>query len=277
MHVDGVIGGGNETFDRIMTAVRKEFDFGAWDVSNFRFKGRQISQMPNGEIVCDMEKYKHELEQIDVSKADKTKPERVLNSKEHTQFRGGVGSLGWFVDHCCPQISFQEVELRRKQASPTVQDLLKLNKVIRAAKVIESKIKIRSVPVEHLRFIGVHDAAHANLKGGASQQGHLILAVHSSITNCRVPVSVLSWQRKNIKRVVRSSLAAETCIMSTCQENLDWMRTMWEQMTRGEFVLENYEQFLTAHPSILVTDCKSLYDAIHKGAAPASTDKRLVI
>ena len=39
------------------------------------------------------------------------------------------------------------------------------------------------------------------------------------------------------------------------------MRTMWEQMTSGEFVLENYEQFLTARPSILVTDCKSLYDA----------------
>ena len=278
VHVDDVIGGGNETFDRIMTTVRKEFDFGAMDVGNFRFKGRQISQMPNGEIVCDMEQYKHELEQIDLSNSDKTKPERILNSKEHTQFRGGVGSLGWFVDHCCPQLSFQLAELRRKQASPTVQDLLKLNEVIRAAKVIESKIKIRSIPVEHLRFMGVHDAAHANLEGGAPKRGHLILAAPASITNCRVPVSVLSWQSKKIKRVVRSSLAAETCSMSTCQEHLDWMRTMWEQMTRGDFVLENYEQFLTARPSILVTDCKSLYDAIHKeGAAPASTDKRLAI
>ena len=55
--------------------------------------------------------------------------------------------------------------------------------------------------MEHLRFMGVHDAAHANLEGGASQQGHLILAVHASITNCRVPVSVLSWQSKKIKRV----------------------------------------------------------------------------
>ena len=97
MHVDDVIGGENEIFDRIMTTVRKEFDFGAWHVGSFRFKGRQILQMPNGEIVCDMEKYKHEHEQIDVSKADKTKPEHLLNSKEHTQFRGGVGSLGWFV------------------------------------------------------------------------------------------------------------------------------------------------------------------------------------
>ena len=150
------------------------------------------------------------------------------------------------MDHCCPQLSFQLAELRRKQASPTVQDLLKLNKVIRAAKVIESKIKIRSIPVEHLRFMGVHDAAHANLEGGASQQGHLILAVHASTTNCRVPVSVLSWQSKKIKRVVRSSLAAETCSMSTCQDHLDWMRTMWEQMTRCDF-----EQFLMARPVFL--------------------------
>ena len=49
--------------------------------------------------------------------------------------------------------------------------------------MIESKIKIRSIPVEHLRFMGVHDAAHANLEGGASQQGHLILAGYASITN----------------------------------------------------------------------------------------------
>ena len=54
-------------------------------------------------------------------RADKTKPERVLNSKEQTQFRGGVGSLGWFVDNCSPQLSFQLAELRRKQASLTVQ------------------------------------------------------------------------------------------------------------------------------------------------------------
>ena len=64
VHVDDVIGGGSETFDRIMTAVRKEFDFGAMDVGNFRFKGRLISQMTNGEIVFDMEQYKMSLKKL---------------------------------------------------------------------------------------------------------------------------------------------------------------------------------------------------------------------
>ena len=89
-----MIGGGNETFKRVMTGVRKELDFGTWDTGNFRFKCRQISQIPNRDIVFDMEQFKHELEQIEVSKADKTRPERNLNTKEHAQFRGGVGSLG---------------------------------------------------------------------------------------------------------------------------------------------------------------------------------------
>ena len=36
VHVDDMIGGGNETFNRVMTAVRKEFDFGSWETGNFR-------------------------------------------------------------------------------------------------------------------------------------------------------------------------------------------------------------------------------------------------
>ena len=102
----------------------------------------------------------------------------------------------------------------------------------------------------------VHDTVHVNLEGGASQQGHLILAVHASNTNFRVPVSLVSWHIKKIKRIVRRSLAAETCSMSTCQEHLDWMRTMWEQMTRGEFVLENYEQFSRRVPAFFLPTAK---------------------
>ena len=46
-------------------------------MGSFRFTGRQILQMRNGEIVFGMEQYKHELEQIEVSKAERTKPERI--------------------------------------------------------------------------------------------------------------------------------------------------------------------------------------------------------
>ena len=41
-----------------------------------RFKARQLTQMANYEILIDMEHYKHERQQIEVSKPDKAKPER---------------------------------------------------------------------------------------------------------------------------------------------------------------------------------------------------------
>ena len=65
----------------------------------------------------------------------------------------------------------------------TTQDMFKLNKMIRSAKSIESKLKIHSIPIDHLRFMGVHDAAHATVEGGASQQAQVILAVHFYVTD----------------------------------------------------------------------------------------------
>ena len=107
-----------------MTTVRIEYDFGSWDVGIFRFKGRQISQMPNGEIVCDMEQYKHELEQIDVLRPTNQAQHPILRRR----WESGPGL--WII--AVHSLSLQLAELRRKQASPTVQDLLKLNKVISA-------------------------------------------------------------------------------------------------------------------------------------------------
>ena len=149
--------------------------------------------MANDEILIDMEHYKHELQQIEVSKSDKAKHERLLSAKETTSYRGGPGSIGWLLDHCCPQLSFGLSERPRRQSDATIQDVLKLNNMIRSAESIECKLKIRSVPFNHLRFMGVHDAAHANVQGGASQQAHVILAVHKHVTEQCVPISILIW------------------------------------------------------------------------------------
>ena len=44
------------------------------------------------------------------------------------------------------------------------------------------------------------------------------------------------------------------------------------------FSLDDYEGALKQKPPLLVTDCKSLHDAIHmEGAVPSSKDKRLAI
>ena len=84
---------------------------------------------------------------------------------------------GWLII-AGPQLSFDLSERRRRQNDATIQNMLKLSTMIRAAKSIECNLKIRSNPKKHLRFKDVHDAAHAKVEGGASRQAHVILAIH---------------------------------------------------------------------------------------------------
>ena len=191
-----------------------------------RFKERQLLQMANCEIKIDMEHYKHELQQIEVSESDKAQPERLLSAKGVARYRGGLGSIGWLVDYCCTQLCFDLSERRRRQNGASIQDMLR---------------KFRSIPINHVRFMGAHDAGHANVEGGSSQQAHVILAVRNNVTEQSVPVPILSWSSKKITRVVRSSLAAETRCMATCMEQLDLVRTLWSQMTMAGLSLDNYE------------------------------------
>ena len=97
VHVDDVLGGGDDVSHRTVLDIQQELDIGPWDVGAMRFKGRQLHQMSNREILIHMEHNKHELSQIEVSKEDKLKPERSLTAKELTRYRGGQGSIGWLV------------------------------------------------------------------------------------------------------------------------------------------------------------------------------------
>ena len=80
--VDDLLAGGDDVFDRTILEVKGEFDVGAWDVGAKRFKAAQLKQMANHEIMVDMEHYKHQLQEIEVSKSDEIKPERFLSAKE---------------------------------------------------------------------------------------------------------------------------------------------------------------------------------------------------
>ena len=45
VHVDDLLGGGDEVFDKGILEVKREFDFGAWDVGAMKFKKSHLTQM----------------------------------------------------------------------------------------------------------------------------------------------------------------------------------------------------------------------------------------
>ena len=84
--------------DRTFFEVIREFEFGAWDVGAMRFKVRQLTQMANYEIMIEMQHYKHELQQIEVSKSDKAVPERSQSATKWHVTSVALEALdGWLI------------------------------------------------------------------------------------------------------------------------------------------------------------------------------------
>ena len=44
VHVDDLVGGGNLAFQKAVQWLRTELEFGTWEQSRFRFRGRELSQ-----------------------------------------------------------------------------------------------------------------------------------------------------------------------------------------------------------------------------------------
>ena len=59
---------------------------------------------------------------------------------------------------------------------------------------------------------------------------------------------------------------------------LDWLRVFFEEATNGNFNLADWESHVSCRPAILLTDCKSVYDALNQQWTSGSKcDKRASI
>ena len=107
------------------------------------------------------------------------------------------------------------------------------------------------------------------------------MMAHNALTEGQqVPVSLVSWNSRKIRRKVRSSLGAETQAFSTAMEHSDLLRVFWGELSGGLTNIDDYEEYLRQTDAMAVNDCKSLADALNnRGSAVSKTseDKRLAI
>ena len=104
------------------------------------------------------------------------------------------------------------------------------------------------------------DAAFGNLSNGGSQGAYLVFLVDDQ-GKC----NLISWQSKRIKRVVRSSLAAETLALSDCIDGAVFISSLYSEIVSGNC----HDGYL----SVEITDNKSLVASIE--SKKAVTEKKL--
>ena len=159
-----------------------------------------------------------------------------------------------------PDLAFGTSDTCTLQKHSKVEDIIKAHKLLKHAK--EERLKLtfsKLTSVEDIKLIVYQDASFGNLSDGGSQGGFIIFLCDKNCTCCPI-----SWSSTRIKRVVKSTLAAEILSLGEATDNAYLIANLsCEIIYSGQSLPDGISR----------TDNKSVSEAVH--TTNAVSDKRL--
>lgn len=251
-HVDDFIWTGNTPFeDAVIKKIRSILCVGEEASTSFQYIGLHLSTKADC-LHLDQKDYINNLQTITVRKERAKKKGEGLLDNEKDAMRSKIGQIIWVANQTRPDVMFEASTLSSSIKNGTVSDLLEVNKVIRKIKSESVSLKFHHLGRDDsLKLVIYSDASLGNLRDGGSQGGYFIfLAGENGL------ISPLAWQSKKVRRIVRSTLAAETLAMADAVDTGIFLGLLYSELTKGN-----------AAPNILpltcITDNHSLFDNLH--------------
>ncbi len=201
MHVDDFLWAGTNYFkDSVIDVITNKFQCGKKEENSFRYIGLNITQ-DEDKILLDQYAYIEEIEQISGVPSES---DRCQNYQEV------VGQLHWISTQSRPDLSFDVLDLSTVTQDCMSKQRSKINKVVRKAKNNEYRMVFPSLhSPQDMEIILFTDASYANLSDRVSSAGGYVVFLRGKNGHC----APIAWSSKKIKRVVKSSLAAECLAM----------------------------------------------------------------
>ena len=215
VYVDDFLYCGTEWFcSSIISEVCNAFHIGSSQSGSFKYLGLNLHSQRGMTTYIDQIQYSSSIQPMKLSRSRLNNKNSEMNNNEKSEFRALVGQLNWLAVQTRPDIAFDVCELSGLITKATVFSAASLNKVI--SRVTTDPIKI-AIPkmnrIEDCCIEGFSDSSFANLANGGSQGGFIIFLKDSD--GNRAPIV---WQSRKIRRVVKSTLAAETLALLECAE-----------------------------------------------------------
>lgn len=246
-HVDDFLFGGSPRFAKVITYIKENFKISREDSVAFKYVGLNIQQCKNGVFVGQPD-YIKELEEIPVTYEKRQDINALLKGEDKENLRSLIGQLNWISTQTRPDLSYNVCSLSNSYKVATVETLLNANKVVRKAKQSDCCLFLGNINFNNFKLVCYTDAAHGNLADGGSQGGLYVEIVSGS------KHAPIHWESKRIRRVVKSSMAAE-------------ILALVEGVETAMSIRNTINEILFAGKSTIIieaiTDSKSVFDAAY--------------
>ncbi len=258
-HVDDFLHAGTEVFYQdVIQKVIDKYQISRQNHSNFTYVGYEVNQNDGG-IVLSQDDYVKAIE-IGILPSCRSKSKgSELSSEEYKLFRSYVGKINWVAQNSRPDLNFAMVELSTKFQCANISHLMDAIKVLKRVKTGDCKLKYPKLKdIDTARIVLYTDASFANLDNSGSCAGSVIFLVDNDGKSC-----ALSWHSGKIKRVVKSTLAAECMALSDGLDEAIYLQKIIKFCLGVEIGID------------AIVDNKSLYDALK--STSQVREKRLAI
>ena len=301
IHVDDVMIGTDQGAyaGEVVERLRGRFPFGTWQAvakesSGVSYCGKEIRVRGSGKdryvTLCQKGFVEGRLDSIVVSRERAKQVEARVMEAEKTDFRSCVGGLQWIASQSRPDICFEVNQLQKRISDLRVGDLVRANRCVK--EVVDNPYEIEFHDLgPNSEVVVYHDASLFNSVGVEisdrqaddvlltgrekklvySQKGAVVAMIRKDDINVvgeSVRLNIVDWKSTTNKRVVDSSLAAETHAAITAHGLGRFVQALGAETRFGPDLVtaiddDEWQQIVPMH---MVTDCRSIYDHIRKDA-----------
>ncbi len=255
--VDDMAYGSTPSFcSNILDRIKETFRISSSHTGAFDYIGISVVQNDDYSITIDQIKFINTIQPISIAYERRMDKLASVTESERKELRSAIGQLSWAAGISRPDISFAICQLSTIVNSALVTHLIEANKLIKYIQTEPVAIMFPKLNIDSLHVTLYCDASFRNLPDGGSQGGHIVFLCDDEDNCCPI-----AWSSKKIKRIVHSTLAAETLSME-------------EGTGTAFYVLNILSDIVPCCKTInVVTDNKSLYDTTH--SKKPTIDKRL--
>ena len=263
-HVDDflIAGADNADWNKVLDILLTAFRWTPWEAQRFKQCGIMVDQQEDDSIVQHQDEYLAALGEIDIATDRAKQVDQPVTENERTQLRALLGGLQWLVTQTFVYGMIDVNLLQSCVTTATVDTLLTANKILRKLRAGPHKLVCKKIegPV-HL--VAWSDASWANRRDGSSTGGYMIgITGQDILDGKRGHVTVVSWNTNKLRRVARSSMAAEMQALANAEDELHLCRLAWLEFNGIAVDLNQVDEALQDIPGTVIIDAKAIYDVL---------------